>query len=573
MRPDRATFFLATISLLLTSCGDSPAPPPEEPSAAAVFDEVAERTGLTFEHFIGATGDYYLPEIMGSGVALFDYDSDGDLDVYLPQGTLLDPSDSPVASRFPPPDHNWPGGRLFRNEIVPDGELKFTDVTDGAGLDHDAYGMGVAVGDYDNDGAPDLYLTNLRANRLFRNNGDGTFRDVTTRGLDDERWSTSAAFLDYDKDGDLDLFFANYVDFLVSNSKQCFDATGSRDYCTPNVYNPVPDRLFRNDGGRFTDVSSQSGLGSAYGNGLGVTCADFNGDGWLDIYVANDGVANQFWRNDGKGGFTDEALMAGAAYNADGLPEAGMGVTAGDFDGDGDEDLFMTHLAMETNTLYVNNGQGLFRDETNRYGLGGSSAPFTGFGLHWFDYNHDGALDLFAANGAVTIAESQRGSDYPFRQTNQLFQAQGGRFADVSAQAGPPFELSEVSRGAAFGDIDNDGDIDIVVSNNNGPARLLLNRHDGDDWLRVRLEGTDDSRDAFGARVALLLSGATPVWARVHTDGSYLSASEQAVHFGVPAGASVEGVGVVWLNGRRERFAVEKARVNRLRESEGQPWP
>lgn len=546
-------------------CGEAPPRPAAEDSQSALFDEVSRQVGLEFEHFIGATGDYFLPEIMGSGVALLDYDLDGDLDVYLAQGSVLDPAKSAADSRFSPPETHWPGGRLYRNELVPGGELRFADVTDSSGIEALEYGMGVAVGDYDNDGDPDLYLTNVGPNRLWRNDGDGTFSDATAPGLDDDRWSTSAAFVDYDSDGDLDIFYVNYVDFRVSNNKQCFDAAGSRDYCTPNVYNPVPDRLLRNDGGRFTDVSVAAGLGKAYGNGLGVACADFNGDGWIDLYVANDGVANQLWLNNGEGGFNDDALMAGAAYNADGMPEAGMGVSAGDFDADGDEDLFMTHLAQETNTLYVNNGSAQFRDETNRFGLGGASAPFTGFGARWFDFNHDGKLDLFVANGAVTIVESQRGDPYPFRQSNQLYRASGLRFEEATDQAGPAFLTEEVSRGAAFGDVDNDGDVDVVVSNNNGPARLLLNAHDKDsDWVRVRLVGTGDNRDALGARAALILSDGTRQWRRVHTDGSYLSASEKTLHFGIPEDAEIEGLDVVWTNGDQERFNVNPGQATEL---------
>jgi hypothetical protein len=351
----------------------------------------------------------------------------------------------------------------------------------GSGLGYESYGMGVAVGDIDGDGDLDLYVTNFGTNVLFRNDGGGKFADITrTAGVDDPRWSASAAFVDYDRDGDLDLFVANYIDFTVRNNKECFDPTGARDYCAPTSYRPVPDRLFRNDGGgKFTDVSVSAGLGAAYGNGLGVTCADFNGDGWVDIYVANDGTANQLWINQKNGKFIDDSLMSGTAYNADGAAEAGMGVTAGDVDGDGSEDLFMTHLTLETNTLYMNNGKGEFHDSTNRFGLGGISFAFTGFGSEFFDYDNDGFLDLFVANGAVTIMETLRGAEYPFHQKNQLIRGYGDRFEDVSAQAGRALELSEVSRGAAFGDIDQDGDVDIVVTNNNGPARLLLNEAGG----------------------------------------------------------------------------------------------
>lgn len=576
MRSSADKLSITCLSLLTAlGCGCSPSAAPEAPAlgSAALFREVGAQSGLEFGHFIGATGDYFLPEIMGAGVALLDYDGDGDLDVFLPQGTLLDPSKSLDDTVFPPPTSNWPGGQLYRNEIIPNGELWFVNVTEQSGIRQLGYGMGAAVGDYDNDGAPDLFITQFGPNILYRNQGDGTFRDVTTAGLDDERWSASAAFCDYDRDGDLDLFFTNYVDFTVSNNKQCYDRTGARDYCTPKAYSPVPDRLFRNDAGTFVDASRQAGVDAAYGNGLGVACADFDGDGWTDIYVANDAMANQLWRNNQRGGFTDIALEAGVAFNADGLAEAGMGIAAGDFDADGDEDLFVTHLSMETNTLYLNNGAGLFRDETNRFGLGAVSTPLTGFGVSWFDFDHDGDLDLFAANGGVTIMESQRGSTYPFRQPNRLYRNNGGRFEDVVDAMAAETQTELVHRGAAFGDIDRDGDIDIVVSVNNGPARLLLNQHDAADWLQVRLTGASSNRDAIGARVALLTEGSAPMWRRVHTDGSYLSASSKTVHFGIPQAVGIAGVGVVWPDGHREQFATAPGAVVEIQQSQGSPWP
>ena len=541
-----------------------------------IFREAAAETGLDFQHFTGSTGQYFLTEIMGPGVALFDYDADGDLDVYLVQGTMLDPSKGVDEARFPPPERHWPGNRLFRNELIPEGKLRFRDVTEEAGVGFQGYGMGVAVGDYDGDGDLDLYVTNFGPNVLYRNNGEGAFTAVTREaGVDDPRWSTSAAFVDYDRDGDLDLYFANYIDFTITNNKECFDPTGARDYCTPTTYRPAPSRLFRNEGGgKFSDVSASAGLGAAFGNGLGVVCADFDNDGWVDFYVANDGTANQLWRNRGNGTFENTALMAGAAYDADGRAEAGMGVTAADFDGDGDEDLFMTHLAQETNTLYLNNGRGEFRDETDRFGLGAVSMVYTGFGSEWFDYDNDGRLDLFIANGAVTIIESLRGSPYPFHQKNLLLRGgEGGRYEDVSAQAGPALELSEVSRGAAFGDIDNDGDIDIVVTNNNGPVRLLLNEvGSARPVLRVRLQASKGNREAIGARLALLREGKLPVWRRAHRDGSYLSSSDIGVFFAA-GNETVEDIGVIWPGGRQERFEnLPPAGDIELVEGQGRGW-
>ena len=546
---------LATVILLLAGCeADDAMPPAAAPPAGAAFVEVAAATGLVFRHFNGAGGAYYQPEIFGPGVALLDYDGDGDLDIYLPQATRLDAGQSTAAS--PPPAGQPPGDRLFRNELVPGGALYFTDVTAAAGLGHVGYTQGVATGDYDNDGNTDLYVTGFGSNVLYHNEGYGRFTDVTAAaGVDDPRWSTSAAFLDYDRDGDLDLFVANYVRFTVAGNKQCAGADGKLDYCSPQSYEKVRDRLFRNDGdGRFTDVSDAAGLGAAFGPGLGVTCADFNGDGWLDIYVANDGDDNQLWINRQDGRFENTALMSGVAINAYGKAEASMGVTAGDFDGDGDEDLFMTHLNQETNTLYVNDGSGNFLDVTDARKLGRISLPYTGFGSEWFDYDNDGDLDLFVANGAVKVEESLRGQPFPYRERNQLIRNDGADgFSDVTEAAGPALALVEVSRGAAFGDVDNDGAVDIVVSNNNGPTRLLRNvAGTGHHWLTVQLRGTHANRAGQGARVAVLRADRSPQWRRVHTDGSYLSANDPRVHFGLDKESGVQAVGVVWPDGARE---------------------
>lgn len=554
-------------------------------ATAVPFREAASEVGLRFHHVNGATGQYYLPEIMGAGGALFDYDGDGDLDVLLLQGGTLDRTPSSLVTPR--------GHRLFRNDLAASSDaaprLRFTDVTEHAGFAAGDYGMGAAVGDYDNDGDADVYITNFGPNRLYRNNGNGTFTDVTRTagaGLDDPRWSTSASFSDYDADGDLDLYVANYADFTVADNKICHDPVGLRDYCGPRQFRPVPDRLFRNEGnGTFRDVTDAAGITRADGAGLGVVGADFNGDGRSDFYVANDATANQLWINRGDGTFEDTALVAGAALNADGLPEGSMGLAVGDPDDDGDLDIFVTNITRETHAFYRNLTQGRgptpastqgghFEDARLAAGLGAATAPYTGFGTDWFDYDNDGLLDLFIANGAVTILEALRGDPSPFRQRNQLFHNGGGaRFRDVSAQAGPALALSEVSRGAAFGDVDNDGDVDVLVTNNDGPARLLRNevgsRHH---WLQVRLEGVRDNRQGIGARVGLLRPGRAPVWRRARTDGSYLSASDPRVHFGLGAAMEIERVIVEWPTGMREAWTdVLPDRIVTLRQGTGVP--
>ncbi len=544
-----AVLGVCPLSGVLFAAGDPP-----------VFREAARETGLDFHHFIGATGEYFFPEIMGSGVGMFDYDGDGDLDLYFVQGAMLDPAKEVSQSVFPFAGEGPPRNRLFRNELNPAGELRFTDVTREAGVGDPGYGMGMAVGDYDNDGHPDLYLTNFGSNVLYRNGGDGTFTDVTRdAGVDDPRYSASSTFLDYDSDGDLDLYVANYVSFTIKGNRRCGEER--RDYCAPGVYQPLPDRLFRNEGnGRFTDRSEEAGLGRSFGAGLGVVAVDLDLDGRVDVYVANDGTPNQLWINQGDGTFQDQGLVSGTAYNIDGVAEAGMGVTAADFDGDGDDDLFVTHNKKETNTLYLNGRQRGFADATSRFGLANPSVPYSGFGTLWFDYDNDGWLDLFVANGAVVMDDRQPAdSPYPYAQENQLFRGDGtGRSREIGSDvAGSALELVEVSRGAAFGDIDNDGDVDIAVSNNNGPARLLLNQVGSrNHWLGVRLEGEEGVKSAvYQARVALFREGHKPLWRRCHADGSYLSANDSRVLFGLGSSNHVGRVEVHWADGLCESWS------------------
>ncbi|MEM9057731.1 MAG: CRTAC1 family protein [Pseudomonadota bacterium] len=558
---------------LLAACGEPPAEPEASVADAApapvtrpLFVDAADEAGLAFEHFAGVSGRFYFPEIMGSGVALADFDGDGDLDVYAVQGRMIDREQPAAEALLPFPDGQGDGGRLFLNQLD-GGTLRFVDATEGsglnAGLERHGYDMGVAVGDVDGDGDADLLVTSFGPNRLYINNGNGRFTDVSAEsGVNDEGWGTSAAFLDYDRDGDLDLFVTNYVTFGVANNKQCKGAGGATDYCDPLSYAAAGDRLYRNDGDggnsgtpRFTDVTASAGIATAFGSGLGVTTADFDGDGWPDVYVANDKRANQLWINQRDGTFAETALMSGAAYNADGVAEASMGLTAGDFDGDGDEDLFMTHLNGQTNTLYRNDGGGSFTDVTDRLGLGASSLKYTGFGSAWFDYDNDGELDLMIVNGAVLAEDSQTATlAYPYRQRNQLFRgAGGGRFEDVSRQAGAAFDVEAVGRGAAFGDVDNDGDVDVLVSNNSGPLRLLLNTEgNAAHWLSVTLVGAPH---AVGARAAVTTADGATRWRRVHTDGSYLCASDDRLHFGLGDAAEPVDLTVNWPSGAVESFA------------------
>jgi hypothetical protein len=517
----------------------------------APFVESAAATGLDFTHVNGATGRYYMPEIMGAGVALFDYDNDDDLDVFLVQGGQLEDG-ATLKSRT--------NSRLFRNDLAKGAGgagPRFTDVTEKSGLPPHAYGMGTAVGDYDNDGDLDLFVSAFGPDALYQNLGDGRFADVTKiAGVGDSLWTTSAAFVDYDRDGDLDLYAANYLDFTIAGNKVCRDAVGALDYCTPRAYRPVPDRLYRNDGnGRFTDVSEAAGITKADGAGLGVTAGDFNGDGWLDLYVANDGAGNQLWLNQKNGTFVDDGLLSGAGVNAAGNPEGSMGIASGDFDADGDDDLFVTNIVGETFVLYVGDGKGSFEDARVRFGVGRPTADFTGFGTDWIDIDNDGWLDLFIANGAVNVVESQRGEPFPFRMRNQLFRNVGGRTFEELA---PPFDRAEVSRGAAFGDVDNDGDTDIVYTNNNGSVRLLLNQLEAGDahWAAVRLRQPSGNRFGLGARVGLERAGQPTLWRRIKTDGSYLSSVDPRVHFGLGSAAPPKGLAIVveWPDGQKERW-------------------
>ncbi|WP_298038626.1 CRTAC1 family protein [uncultured Desulfuromonas sp.] len=549
------------LAALIFLCLAGATPVAAATASPPIFEDVSEASGLDFVHFNGMTGHFYFPEMTGQGGALLDYDGDGDLDVYLLQGALLGPGDKASDALFPARD-TTPRDRLFRNDLAIDKEgrrtLRFVDVTDESGLRSTGYGMGATTGDFNNDGWIDLYVTNYGPNRMLYNNGDGTFADVTAKtGTGDPQWGTSALAFDYDRDGWLDLYVANYVAFDVVKNPKCYANNSRRDYCGPSGFPAQPDRFFHNRGdGTFEEISAKVLVGYSPGPGLGVVATDVNGDGWLDFYVANDGKPNQLWLNRKGLRFEEDAMFAGASVNRDGQAEASMGVDAGDFDNDGDEDLFMTHLMGETSTLYVNDGTGFYEDHTGRLGLAAGSFCYTSFGTGWLDYDNDGWLDLFVLNGAVLVIEQLvRAKDpYPLHQPNQLFHNESGkRFVDLTAEAGEALALSEVSRGAVFGDIDNDGDTDVLVTNNNGPARLLLNRLGQDrKWLGLRLVDPSGKRDLLGTRVALKRKGKPTLWRRVRTDGSFCSANDSRILFGLGDSESVTGVEVVWPDGLKE---------------------
>jgi hypothetical protein len=471
-------------------------------------------------------------------------------------------------------------GRLLRNDLTiqEDGtrRLHFTDVTDQSGIDEPGYVMGVATGDFDNDGCVDLYLTKFGRNQLFRNGCHGTFTDVSRQsGADAAGFSVSASFVDYDRDGWLDLYAGNYLDYSIETNRTCLRSSGERDYCPPSAYRARRDRLYHNNrDGTFTDVTAGALVGGAFGPALGVVAADFNGDGWPDIYVTNDNQENLLWMNQRDGTFRNMALLAGSALTGEGKAEASMGVDAGDFDNDGDEDLFMTELTGEGSNLFVNNSAGVFEDQSARSGLGLRSLAYTGFGTAWFDFDNDGWLDILTVNGTIAAIETLRNANDPFplHQRKQLFRNLGnGQFEDVTDRAGTAFQLSEVGRGAAFGDIDNDGDVDVLVGNDAGRARLLINnvgtrKH----WLGLRLVGAHAPRDMYGARVAVVRASGPTLWRRARADGSYASANDPRVLVGLGDSAEPPRVRVVWPGGRVEEWdAVAVDRYSTLTEGSG----
>lgn len=525
------------------------------------FEDQAVRRGLDFQHVSGAAGRYLMPEIMGGGGALLDIDGDGDLDAYLVQSGHALAGEASDVSR----------NRLYLNRG--DG---FFAAAPGSGAEDRGYGMGVATGDYDDDGDIDLYVTNTGPNVLLRNMGDGRFEDVTAAaGVGDPGWGTAATFVDLDTDGDLDLFVVNYVGWHAGVERECYDyGTGVRNYCDPQNYNlPTADRLYRNEGdGTFVDVTAEAGIADALGNGLGVVSFDANGDGLMDVFVANDQTMNHLWMNQGGMRFANEALLWGCAMDDSGMAKAGMGVVVGDVDNDADPDLLVVNIEGETDSFYRNDGD-YFVDATSVAGLGATTRRRTRFGVALVDFNNDGKLDLYEANGRVSYSPEPE-SDDVFAEPNRLFRgAAPGLFEVVSPEGGVDAPLVHTSRGVAAGDVDGDGGVDLLVVNRDGPAYLLMNRvAGGGAWIRFRLR-TGRGRDALGATVSLDV-GTARVWRSVQVAGSYLSAQAADVLVGL-AGASHAGdVTVRWPDGTHEAFGdYEARRTVELRQGHGVAVP
>jgi hypothetical protein len=553
------------------------------PRADEVFEEVAVSAGLDFVHFNGMSGRYYFPEVMGAGGALVDVDGDGDLDVFLVQGAMLGPGLTEADALAPPRPGAPAGDRLYRNDIgraSGEARLTFTDVSAESGVGGGSgYGMGVAAGDYNNDGRVDLYVTRLGADSLLENLGGGRFRDVTAKsGTGDDRWSVSATFTDFDGDGWLDLAVANYVVFSYLEHKVCLSKRGERGYCLPTSFRPELARLYRNRGdGTFEDVSARAGMETP-GNGLGILGADFDEDGRQDLFVANDLMPNRLWLQGADRRFTDGALLAGCALTADGRAEASMGIDLGDYDGDSDDDLFITKFDGERNTLYRNDGKGQFADATTGSGLGEPSFRMTGFGARFLDYDNDGRLDLVVTNGRVVFPPGAdlAADPYPMAEPNQLFHNEGdGVFRERSAEAGATFTAPVVGRGLATGDVDNDGSTDVLVTASSGPVRLFLNRMGAQrPWVGVRLVGAGAPRDMPGAVAIATLDDGRTLRRRVAADGSYASASDPRIVFGLGAAKSVERVTVHWTDGKVEIWdSPPLRRYTTLRQGEGSPAP
>jgi hypothetical protein len=551
---------LAAPSLL---SGPSPLSGPDAPIA---FADVTAEVGVGFVHAGSPTSEKYLIETMGAGVAMLDYDNDGRLDLFFVNGAALS---DPMPGGGPPPDKR--DGRFHNRLYRQTADGRFEDTTSRAGVAGTGYGMGVAVGDYDNDGNPDLYVTAYGGNTLYHNNGDGTFTDVTVEaGVGASGWSASAAFVDADHDGRLDLFVTRYLDWSFDTNGFCVAPSpgvpaarpvrggvdpgvepGHRAYCHPDRYRGVTSLLYHNDGGnRFTEIGARAGIADAAGKSLGIAIADFDRDGLIDIFVANDSVREFLFRNRGGGQFEEVALAAGAAYDRDGRAFAGMGVVFDDQDNDGWPDLVVTTLSNQLYANFHNDRTGTFTYATDATGLAAMTRLRSGWGLALVDADNDGWRDLLVAQGHVLDTVELTTPHITYRQPLLLARNLHTRFADVSSTAGPAFAVPRASRGLAVGDLDGDGRVDAVVNTLNGPALVLRNVTKGSGhWIGVRLTGTRSNRDGLGASVEVTPDGGPAQMATVNTTGSYLSANDRTAHFGLGTASRVTSVRVRWPSG------------------------